>query len=363
MRGMAVDVFAAALRALDERRGVAIAAVTGARGSTPRHLGARMAVAADGEQWGTVGGGRIEALVVSAAKEVAAGAPPRVVRQHLVRDLAMCCGGSMEVAITPAAASRAAIEQLAEAVGSARRPLVLVTPLDGGPLVVREPRPGDPRAHQPDVKDGALVERVGAAERAIVFGLGHVARTLGPHLAALGFSVIVCDDGETGATEAAPEWADRVIDSFDAKEVERELGGLGPDDYVLIVTRDHAIDLELLEQLIGYDQLGYLGMIGSRGKIGRFRKRLEAKGIIDDSDLGLARWARLRAPIGLDIGAETPEEIAISIAAELVACRRRGAPSVGDWRPVRHGASEDAFFVEAAGDRARAADAKESREE
>src|SRR5215211_4658412 len=120
---MAVDVFAAALRALDGGRGVAIAAVTAASGSTPRHLGARMAVAADGEQWGTVGGGKIEALVVGAAREVAAGAAPRVVRQHLVRDLAMCCGGSMEVAITPAAPSREAIEQLA----GARRALVLVT--------------------------------------------------------------------------------------------------------------------------------------------------------------------------------------------------------------------------------------------
>ena len=332
-----LDVFAAALRALDEGRGVAIAAVTGASGSTPRHLGARMAVAADGQQWGTVGGGRIEALVVEAAKEVAGGATARVVRQHLVRDLAMCCGGSMEVAVTPAAPSRAAIEQLA----GTRRALVLVTPLDGGPLIVREPSPSDPRAHQPAVQDGSLVERLGLAERAIVFGLGHVARTLGPHLQKLGFSVIVCDDGETGATSEPPAWADGVIESFDAVEVERELGGFGADDYVLIVTRDHAIDQKLLEQLLSNDQVRYLGMIGSRGKIGRFRKRLEAKGIIDDSDLGMARWARLRAPIGLDIGAETPEEIAVAIAAELVAVRRRGTPDVGDWTPRRKGSDAD----------------------
>ncbi len=75
-------------------------------------------------------------------------------------------------------------------------------------------------------------------------------------------------------------------------------------------------------------------MIGSRGKVGRFRKRLEAKGLLD-GDAGAARWARLRAPIGLDIGAETPEEIAISIAAELVARRRRGVAAASDWRPVR----------------------------
>jgi xanthine dehydrogenase accessory factor len=329
----ALDVFAAALAALDARRGVAIAAVTGASGSTPRHLGARMAVAADGEQWGTVGGGKIEALVVAAAREVAGGAAARVVRQHLVRDLAMCCGGAMEVAITPAAGSREAIARLA----GTREPHVLVTPLDGGPLAVRSPRAGDPRPHEPRIEGDALIERIGPAERAIVFGLGHVARTLGPLLAGLGFVVIVCDDDETGALAEPPAWADQVIESFDAFEVERRLGGFGPDDHVLIVTRDHAIDQQLLEQLIGYDQLGYLGMIGSRGKIGRFKKRLEAKGIIDDSDLGLARWARLRAPIGLDLGAETPEEIAVAIAAELVAYRRRGGPGVGDWSPRRAG--------------------------
>src|SRR5215470_7983221 len=228
------DVFTQALRALDGGRGVALACVIGARGSTPRHLGARMAVADDGEQWGTVGGGRIEQLVVAAAREVAGGAAPRVVRQHLVRDLAMCCGGSMEVVVTPAAGSREAIAALA---GADRAPRILATPLDGAPLVVRPPAPGDPRPHHPVVADGVLLERLGAAERAIVLGLGHVARHLGPLLAGVGFSVVVCDDGETGALEvsgqtagdlesvtrggiAAP-WAAEIIESFDVAEIER----------------------------------------------------------------------------------------------------------------------------------------------
>ena len=92
-----LDVFAAALRALDEGKSVALCTVIGAHGSTPRHLGARMAVADDGTQWGTIGGGKIEQVVVEAALEVARGAEPRVVQKHLVRDLAMCCGGSMEI--------------------------------------------------------------------------------------------------------------------------------------------------------------------------------------------------------------------------------------------------------------------------
>ncbi|HEX2690477.1 MAG TPA: XdhC family protein, partial [Kofleriaceae bacterium] len=300
------DVFTQALRALDGGRGVAIACVIGAHGSTPRHLGARMAVTDDGEQWGTVGGGRIEQLVATAAREVAAGGSPRVVRQHLVRDLAMCCGGSMEVVLTPAAGSREAIAM----VTASRAPKILATPIDGSPLTVRAPQPGDPRPHHPVVKAGVLLERLGTAERAIILGLGHVARHLGPLLAGLGFSVIVCDDGETGATEAGAAWAADTIESFDAVEIERRVGGFSADDFVLIVTRDHAIDQRLLEQLIGHDELGYLGMIGSRGKVGRFRKRLEVRGLID-GEVGAARWARLRAPIGLYIGAETPEEIAV----------------------------------------------------
>jgi len=325
---MSTDVFAAALAALDAGRRVAIATVIGAHGSTPRHLGARMAVADDGEQWGTIGGGRIEQLVASAAREVAGGATPRVVRQHLVRDLAMCCGGSMEVVLAPA--SQALLAALVT--GSGAR--VLVTPVDGGEPALRPAEPTDPPLHRPSVVDGMLIERLGASERAIVFGLGHVARHLGPLLAGLGYAVIVCDDGETGATEASPEWASRVIESFDLREIERELGGFRREDSVLIVTRDHAIDQQLLEQLIARDDVGYLGMIGSRGKVGRFRKRLEAKGLLDGA-AGAARWARLRAPIGLDVGAETPAEIAIAIAAELVAVRRLGMASAGDWRPRR----------------------------
>ena len=319
------SVFAAALTALDAGRGVAIAAVVGATGSTPRHLGARMAVAADGEQWGTIGGGQIERLVVEAAREVAGGAPAVTIRQHLVRDLAMCCGGAMAVAITPAAESRGALEQLV----ALRGPHALETPLDGGSLVVRPARPSDPRIHAPEVQGDRLVERVGDAERAILFGLGHVTRGLGPMLHDLGFEVTLCDDNETGALATAPAWAARVLETFDAAEVERAVGGFGADDYVLVLTRDHAIDQTLLEYLLPRDAIGYLGMIGSRGKVGRFHKRLVAKGIVDgDAD---ARWTRLSAPIGLDIGAETPDEIAVAIAAELVARRRRGAASVGDW--------------------------------
>jgi xanthine dehydrogenase accessory factor len=313
---MAIAPFADVARALSAGRGVAIATVVGATGSTPRHLAARMAVADDGEQWGTVGGGRIEERAVAAAREVASGGAPRVVHHHLVHDLAMCCGGAMTIAVTSATTSRAVVERLASLAG----PAVLQTPVDGGPLAIRDVTPAD--AREPRVVGGALVEIVGAVDRAIVFGLGHVGRAVGPLLAELGFSVIACDDDETGAVAAGtPAWAARVVESFDAAEVERELGGFGRGDHVLVVTRDHAVDQRLLEALLPRDELAYLGMIGSRGKVLRFKKRLEARGMLE-GDAGQARWARLHAPIGLDLGAETPEEIAVAIAAELVSVRR-----------------------------------------
>jgi xanthine dehydrogenase accessory factor len=84
----------------------------------------------------------------------------------------------------------------------------------------------------------------------------------------------------------------------------------------VILTRDHAVDQKILEGLAGVE-LDYLGLIGSRGKLERFRKRLEAKGIAVPPDL--------HSPVGLDIGAETPEEIAVAIVAELVQTRRRRA--------------------------------------
>ena len=314
------DVFAAALRALDAGRGVALATVTGTRGSTPRHLGARMAIADDGQHWSTIGGGRIEQVVVNAARAVASGDRHSVVQRHLVRDLGMCCGGSMEVVVTPAMASREVIETLTKL----RESRVLVTPLSGDPLLLRPSHAGDPPAYEPRIVDGALLDRVGASERAILCGLGHITRALGPLLVQLGFAVVVCDDGDTNATEDSPAWATQLVESFVPAEIERQVAGFGPNDRVLIVTRDHDIDQRLLEGLIAHPRLGYLGMIGSRRKVARFRQRLEAKGLLD-GEAGHQRWARLHSPVGLDLGAETPEEIAVAIAAELVSVRRRGA--------------------------------------
>ena len=298
-----------------------------------------MAVADDGATWGTIGGGRIELEVTEAARAVAAGAPAQRVRHHLVRDLAMCCGGAMELVIADAAPSAAAIEAAVLA-SRARRPALLETPLDGGPLAVREVDLTTARAWRRARvvrEDGRelLREAIGLRERVLVFGAGHVGRAIGELAQRCDLEVVLCDDGDTGALAAPAPWAAQIVESFDVADAARELGGLGVGDVLLIVTRDHAMDQRILEQLLGevagvaFDELSFVGMIGSRGKVGRFRKRLETRGLLAGD--GAARWARLHAPVGLDLGAETPEEIAVAVVAQLIALRRRGEAAAGGW--------------------------------
>jgi len=319
-----MQVLREALERARARGPQALVTVVLTSGSTPRHAGARMVVDGDGVASGTIGGGRVEMEAVARATAVARGAPAERVRHHLVRDLAMCCGGSMELYVQPVAPSAGAIAAALD-LWRARRPARLVTHLDGAPMEVEEV--GEHRARRPVLDGDRFVEPLWPGDRVLLFGLGHVARATGPVLAGLGFEMVVCDDNETGALDQAPPpWAARVVTSFELGDVVREVGPIGPADYLIIMTRDHAVDQRILEQALVHESLpalAYLGVIGSRGKIGRFHKRLVAKGVATPE-----RWARLRGPIGLDIAAETPAEIAISVAAELIQVRN-GAERAG----------------------------------
>ena len=159
--------------------------------------------------------------------------------------------------------------------------MVIVTPLLGGPKRIEPLDASTPPAMTGCVGDD-FIQVVRPRERLIVFGAGHVCRAVVPIAATVGFDVTVCDDGETGELAAPPIPCDHVIDSFDLHDVQSDLGDLGPSDYVIIITRDHAIDQQLLQGLLPNEALSYLGVIGSQGKIGRFRKRLEARGMVTE---------------------------------------------------------------------------------
>ncbi len=238
-------------------------------GSTPRKSAAKMLVLPT-ETYGTIGGGRVELEAVEGARSLLAegyAARPLLRRWHLTHDLAMCCGGEMEIFMEPLLPSA----------------------------------------------------------RLIVCGGGHVARALVPMAARVGFSVQVVEDLE--AQTGAERFPDAVgfSDDFDPA---RWQPAISVDDYVVVVTRDHAIDQQLMERLLPRP-LAYLGLIGSRRKIAMFKDRLQAKGIGED------RWAHVKAPIGLSIGAETPEEIAVAIVAELIAVRQARRQATGVPAPAQ----------------------------
>jgi xanthine dehydrogenase accessory factor len=256
------DVFDELVRLRRERRPCALATVVRTSGSTPRKAAARMLVRGDGSIVGTIGGGRVENEVVLAAVALIAegtAARAKLLRYHLTHELAMCCGGEMEVFVEP---------------------LVPEPPL-------------------------------------VVCGAGHVAHALVPLAREVGFQPIVVDEAEEWATPERFPAAARILDSFDVRDW-KEIA-LDDNTYVVIVTRDHAQDQALLEALLPR-KLAYLGLIGSKRKIAMFKQRLEAKG------LDVSRFDRLHAPIGLDIGAQTPEEIAVAIVAQLISVRAARRP-------------------------------------
>ena len=162
----------------------------------------------------------------------------------------------------------------------------------------------------------AWIEPLSPPDHLVIYGAGHVATATAALAVIADFTVTVVDDRD--------EWADPerfpsgvTVLEADPRRVLDQLPA-GPRSYHLVVTHDHALDQDIVQALLPRD-LGWIGLIGSRAKVAAFFVRYRAAGIDP------ALFERLSAPVGLDIGAETPEEIGISILAELVRVRRRSS--------------------------------------
>ncbi len=253
-------VIEALLAELDAGRPAALATVVRTQGSAPQVAGARLLLRSDGTFVGTVGGGRIEELVLETAARVIQSGRAETVQRHLVHDLGMCCGGAMEVFVEPI-----------------------------------EERP-----------------------RLVLFGAGHVGQATARLAAGVGFDITVVDDREELNDEEHFPGASHVL--LEAREaVRRAKLPFTPGTYIVIATHDHLLDEQALEACLGVPHR-YLGMIGSKRKIARIFQRILAR----EPE---ARLDAVRAPIGLDLGGRTPEEIGLAIAGELVSVRRGGSAS------------------------------------
>ncbi len=339
------------MTALGAGRRVACCRLVETRGSTPQKPGAAMLVFDDGSQAGTLGGGCVEAEVKRQALAILDGQQARVVRFQLDDDYGwddgLICGGRMQVSIDPVAdaATReyfAILRGLTADGAGATEAIVFDAEASGlpeaacylfdaeGQLIHHVRGPNDAGLAPPAVRDSlqplSARPRPGAAHgvaflpllprcRLVVVGGGHVGQALGNLAAELDFDVWVVDDRAEFVSEARFPSAERRI----AGPMADVLGKLEitPSTYCLIVTRGHNHDEEALYHLVDRGA-SYVGMIGSKRKIKLIFDDLLAEGVSPEA------LSRVHAPVGLDIGSQTVMEIAVSIAAELVAHRNRG---------------------------------------
>ncbi len=252
------EVFAAANDALTRGETVALVTIVRAQGSTPQRVGAKMLVYADGRTVGTIGGGCYENDAFWKAREAIASGAPALVKYELSDDFAEENG--------------------------------LIC---GGQMDV-------------------YIEPLAAAPRLYIIGAGHIGWHLGRLAQETGFKIHVVDDREKFANaERFAGAAEIVVDDIPSW---LEHADLPADAYVAVVTRGHQHDLSALRALVRRP-LRYLGMIGSKAKVTRVYDALASEGVAPET------LKTVHAPIGLDIGAVTPAEIAVSILAEMIAVR------------------------------------------
>ena len=260
------EVFAALGEALSRGEEAALVTIVSSNGSTPQRVGAKMLVFGDGRIVGTVGGGCYEHDAIGKARIVLQTRKATTVKYDLNDDFAEETG--------------------------------LVC---GGQMEV-------------------FIEPIEASPAVYIFGAGHVGYYLARTAHDAGFGVHVIDDRAAFAnTERFPFAASVVVDDIPAWLAQSQIPSTA---YAVIVTRGHRNDLDALRALAPRD-LRYIGLIGSRAKVARLYDQLLAESKVDPALL-----ERIHAPIGLDLGAVTPQEIAVSITAELIAVRRGKAEAL-----------------------------------
>ena len=332
---------------LADGQDLVLVTISSQSGSTPRLAGAKMIILRDGRIGGTIGGGQVEALAIEEAAPCFAGKQSLRKAFDLTNSMAantdMICGGRMEVFleyIAPTEANREVFRRLLESMQSGRR-ITLVCPLtangESTPRFVVDHRGTPSRIEVSDellsaikqvrssTSAATLVEHQGqeyllsyfaVAGTLYLMGAGHVAACTAEVAAKVGFRVVVMDDRTEFANAERFPLADevKVLPCFDDCFASEEIDH---DSYLVIVTRGHMHDMEVLDQALR-TKAGYIGMIGSRKKRNALYKKLMDKGFKE------AQLEAVHCPIGLGIEADTPEEIAISIVGELIYQRATG---------------------------------------
>ena len=311
-------IFGKLLYLMEKRNDTVLVCIIGQEGSSPRGAGSMMLVDRNGRILGTVGGGAVEVrseqLAMELLKEGRSDTRWFPLHGGGPGDIGMVCGGAVEVLFQFIPGGSEHWRLLAEEVVDRIRKRIpgwLALRTDGGEAALLDTIPGERDGHWFHVP-------LPIGQRAILFGAGHCAQALAPLLNTVGFRVTVFDDRENLANrEHFPTAEQIMVGEFEAFEEKIQIQ---PEDFVVIMTSGHSYDYQVERQVLR-GEFAYLGVIGSRKKTAAINAKLRADGIPEEM------IARVHTPIGTAIKAVTPEEIAVSIAGEMIlerALRREG---------------------------------------
>jgi len=352
------DIYVEIVRALGRKEKLALATLITRVGSAPRGVGAKYLIKEDGTSLGSIGGGCVEAEVWQGAKEVMRKGKGGILHFELTSEQlaegGLICGGNIDIFLEPlrgefldiyrevvrmkqkgGSAILATLISVDDAFPKGEDSKALIKAsgermgflLDGEDLeqkilkereaLLREKKPrvlvlSSDRKDAPWDRMEVLLEPILSEPTVYIFGAGHISQQLSPLVKRVQFKVVIIDDREMFANrERFPE-----VDEVIVSEFEKCFDQLNIDDssYIVTVTRGHLYDGFVLEQALK-SNARYIGMIGSKKKIRTLYQNLVEKGIAKDA------LDRVHAPIGIDINSETPEEIAVSIVAELIKVR------------------------------------------
>ena len=320
----------------DDGRRFALATVVRTKGSSPRETGSVMGVREDGLVCGSVSGGCIESAVIEAALEaIGKGQPRKLEFPHVEGDkvwhTGLMCGGEVDVWIDPAPASRdpGLWSELATFVSSDTG-CVLATRMDPFAQTLRRPgeavccSPLDAELESAYKSGQSRIAEVAGEQwflnvlaprpRLVIIGAVHIARALIVYAKQVGFETIVIDPRGAFADKARfDEQPDAMLDEWPQDALKGIK--LDADTYAVALTHDPKIDEAALEVLLR-SGVSYVGALGSKTTAAKRRVSLLERGLTEE------QVARIHGPIGLDIGAENPEEIALAVIAEVVKVRR-----------------------------------------
>lgn len=335
-----------AIHSLEEGQPVVLAQIVRQVGSAPRSLGSRCLIHQDGSIVGTIGGGLLEYRVQQRAVELFEGGKSEIYPFHMTSDDVaksdMCCGGIVDIYLEPMSPDNKdnlqLLRQALEMINSNESGTLLSLLVNGLDSDCTQRRmlvtaDGETSGDIPQIRAQAndfaktnkvrlfigndpdqlvFADPINSASELVLCGAGHVANCVAPLAKMVGFRVVVVDDREEFSNTERYPAADKVLvlpfDSmFDHVDVTDK-------SYIAILTRGHAHDRTVLKAALTTDA-AYIGMVASS------RKRALLLQSLADEGFTRERLEQIRTPIGLDIAAETPEEIAISIVGELIKVR------------------------------------------